>query len=116
MFYLCVDYSSHPEPFAGSWNGEHGPEEDHHREQQGNDRGADYIIQHNNEVADKLRVGWQQGVHGKEQLQGPVLAVEELSALFQLLNEELPEEQEDRVNTSNRKSALLLLWRSSPVL
>lgn len=33
--YLCVDYGSHPEAFAGPGHGQHGPEEDENGQDEG---------------------------------------------------------------------------------
>lgn len=90
--YLCVDYRSHPKLFGWSWNRQHSPQEHQYGQDQRYDRGTDHIIQHYDEIADQLRVGWQQVVHGKQHLQQTVLAGEKLSALFQLLDQKLPAE------------------------
>lgn len=90
--YLCVDYRSHPKLFGWSWNRQHSPQEHQYGQDQWYDRGTDHIIQHYDEIADQLRVGWQQVVHGKQHLQQTVLAGEKLSALFQLLDQKLPAE------------------------
>ena len=88
--HLCVDYGSHPEPLGGSGHRQHGPQEHHDGEDQGDDRGADPVVHHDDEVADQLRVGSQQVVEGEEQLQQAGLSVVEVPALLQLLDEELP--------------------------
>lgn len=90
--YLCVDYRSHPKLFGWSWNRQHSPQEHQYGQDQWYDRGTDHIIQHYDEIADQLRVGWQQVVHGKQHLQQTALAGEKLSALFQLLDQKLPAE------------------------
>ena len=107
--YLSVDDGGHPEAFAGSRDGQHGPEEDEDGQHQRGHRGGDHVVEDDDQVADHLGVGHQHVVEGVAELQQLGLPAVEALGLLQLLVVKHPEGHEGQSCSVWGKCFLVLL-------
>lgn len=68
LLHLCVDYSSHPEPFAGPRHGQHGPEEDEDGQDEREERSRHNVVEDDDKVTQHLWLGHHCVIEGKHQL------------------------------------------------
>lgn len=54
IIYLCVDYGGHPEAFGRPGYRQHGPEEDEDRQDEGEERSGNYVVEDDDKVAQHL--------------------------------------------------------------